>query len=324
MIRFRFRPGGSSGGAQALPPTVSPAGTYKPAYVPWFGINTGGYSAADDPDVELPPIPVEWIIAPTNAQPGQCPSAAATMGSFGAAAAIVALGLLVLGRRTVVHKLTFGWLGTRHGKGVFFTWALSVSLHILSNLLVSAIVVTSDGYERLSLVTVFALYASRPSFSMAVMVIARFVGFKAKPDAEEARRHASLYGNKLETKNVGEFVYVDSYITSAIAEVVLRILAAVFVSVTWARFPDKVIKAHMKPVITYMQIAPFLVLLGFVCAPIWHREPHWRRLRIRVTFAVLCLPVLASFVTASWLYWSYFLELPGSLYVSQVPGRVQL
>ncbi|EQB59101.1 hypothetical protein CGLO_00558 [Colletotrichum gloeosporioides Cg-14] len=64
-----------------------------------------------------------------------------------------------------------------------------------------------------------------------------------------------------------EYVYLDSYRSTFIAEMVLNIIAAVFVGDTWKRFPNEDIKKHMKFQVSSMCYAPIVLAVTAVWCP---------------------------------------------------------
>jgi nitroreductase len=117
-----------------------------------------------------------------------------------------------------------------------------------------------------------------------------------------------------------EWIYTDSYIATAISEFFVQLISAVFVGVTWRRFPNEVIRDHMKARVNCLLAAPAMAFLGWFMVPIWNNrnsfairgsEPGWVGVTI---YAVLYLGVVGLMTYgASWYYWTGFLNLPGSL-----------
>lgn len=288
--------GGSGGGAVAVPSVKTyEAGTYSPALGVWRGINHGSYYT-DGSDTVLPPIPVEWIISPYGQIEPDCPSANATLGTFAAAALLPVLILTVFGCRPIVSKLTKGLLGKKGGNGIYFTWMLGVSINLIGNYISTVVVTGTRGYEHLSRGTVFALYTSRPSLTMTTMALLRILVLRRCKDGGD-----------------GEYVYTESYISSAIGELLLQIIAAAFVGTTWKRFPNEPIKDHMSGALVYMEIVPVITLICLMVVPFWHRNPKAREARDRCVYAIIAVFFFTTVITASWVYWIMFLDLPGSL-----------
>lgn len=121
----------------------------------------------------LPPIPIEWIIAPLNATATQCPTSAATLRTFGVTNAVVVVLAIITGCRPLVQKLTRGLLGSRGGSSVKYMWMLSLAPQLLANLSLSLLITKTPGYGHLSLLNVFALYSARPRVSLIMLALLR-------------------------------------------------------------------------------------------------------------------------------------------------------
>ncbi|KAF5229249.1 hypothetical protein FAUST_10535 [Fusarium austroamericanum] len=289
--------GGGSSAKDAAAPSVMiyKAGTSSPAIGAWQGINQGSYDI-NGSDTVLPTIPLEWIISPNGTIKLSCPSANATLGTFGATALLPVLILTVFGCRPIVSKLTCGIFGKKGGKGIYFTWLLGVSINLIGNYIYTLVVTSTEGYEHLRRSTVFALYASRPSFTMTIMALLRILVLRrSKEDGD------------------GEYVYAESYISSVIGELSLQTIAAVFVGTTWKRFPNEPIKDYMGGSLIYMEIVPAITLVCLIVVPFWHRNSQVRAACDRVGYAIIAALFFTTVITASWVYWTKFLHLPGSL-----------
>jgi len=117
-----------------------------------------------------------------------------------------------------------------------------------------------------------------------------------------------------------EWVYTDSYVATSISEFFLQLVSAIFVGVTWRRFPNVPIRDHMKQSVNMMIAAPAIALLGWCFVPLWmSRNTGWANMN-NSGGAIICWVCLfvgfMGFFTygVSWLYWGRFLELPGSLW----------
>ncbi|KAF9877136.1 hypothetical protein CkaCkLH20_05402 [Colletotrichum karsti] len=108
-----------------------------------------------------------------------------------------------------------------------------------------------------------------------------------------------------------EDVYVDSYRSTLVAEILLYILSADFIGVTWGRFPNYKIRNYMTPKTTYMEIAPVIMTVAaLIAVPVYWRRSRdvgakWKRALAAMIARVwcgLCSPmgVLASLSLASW------------------------
>ncbi|RMZ76366.1 hypothetical protein DV738_g4991, partial [Chaetothyriales sp. CBS 135597] len=291
-----------------------PAGTDNindRSIAPFLGRNTGTYYPYwNGSDVELPPIPVEWIIAPVrySDQLDKCPTSADTIRAFVLADFIAIIIATVICCRPLLCKLSCGLLGAKSGgRGVYWTWIGSFALELLGNVISSLVVVRTDGYEQLSMINVFALYASRPRLKAWWVAILRILVV-------------------LEHEHEHEHPYVDGYIGSALAEQLLQIIAAAFIGTTWDAFPNEPIKEWMHGSLIYMMVVPGITLITILLVvPIWRRNCEAWRLHVdnKGDPALLCVRIfitcIAAFFfiviyTAPWIYWTKFLKLPGSLW----------
>jgi len=168
-----------------VPPEVrdagaEPAGWFTPDIVPYLGRNTGFYprnGASGNDTINLPPIPLEWIVSPQNItrSSNECPTAEGTIRAFVAANLIAALILIVTAFRPFLYRSTLHVFGKRGGRGVYWTWILWFGLHLLGNLGASLVVVNTLGYGHLELARIFALYASKPNLKPWWLAILRTV-----------------------------------------------------------------------------------------------------------------------------------------------------
>jgi hypothetical protein len=337
-----------------------PAGDVAPdpEFTLYLGTNTGPYKMADNGSVILPPIPIEWIISPQNVTVGQCPSRTDNLQLFGITNVIVLALALVLGCRPLLRYITRGLFGRPSKKSWIWSWIISCGLQVASNAIVSHLVVTTPGYEHLSMVNVFALYSSRPRINQLWMAILRLVvgpiylrGYlaflrpttkvKTPPTQDQGtavplkpaalRYQYDEYRNwhsraevqevqitEFENVSEPEWVYTDSYVTTCIAELILHLISAVFIGVTWRRFPNVPIREFMKTDVNLMIAAPALALFSWVCVPIWLRrnkgilEDPNPLICLSLFIFILVIPAVFTYGVA-WKYWGDFLQLPGSL-----------
>ncbi|WAO91770.1 Hypothetical protein NCS54_00925200 [Fusarium falciforme] len=305
-------PGGSSGGGGGVDslPGVSTAGDHYDRYNPWVGRNTGGYyrSNGNDTDIDLPPIPVEWIISPVRIHGGECPSGNGTVTSFVVSDLVSCVLMIILFYPPVLKRITCGLMGRTNKSAakksgdwkIWFGWMFPLSLELLGNIVNTAIVVNSEGYEHLAFRNVFALYSSRPRAKVWLFSLLRF------------------------SKYEGEYIFADSYIGISVAEVILHIVMASFIGVTWRRFPNDPIKEWMKPLTTYMQVVPAILFLAVaLVVPIWRRSGHPSWFNASFWDIVLACFFFGTVYAAPWAYWAHFLELPGSLWVTLFQLRHQ-
>jgi hypothetical protein len=347
MVIIIYRPGGGATGPSAfsLAPR-RPAGevSSEPQFTLYLGTNSGPYQTTENGTVILPPIPIEWIIAPRNVTAGQCPTRANNLALFGITNAIAAALVLVLGCRPLVRFLTRGLLGQPSKYSPYWTWSLSFAMQVVSNVVVSHLIVSTPGYEHLSMLNVFALYSARPRLNQILTGLLRiFVGpisikgslaVSEKPKRtdelparsnsprfrydEYLRWQARQAGTSSDSPTV-EWIYTDSYVATSVGELFLQLVSAIFIGVTWRRFPNDPIREHMKDYVNFMLAAPVLTLVGWLFVPIWLRRSRglWRHesvLCLSLITAVFFMAVPGFFTYGvAWRYWDEFLTLPGSL-----------
>lgn len=361
-----------------------------PNFTLYLGTNTGPYQTADNGTLILPPIPIEWIVAPRNVTVAQCPSRSDNLELFGITNAIAATLVLLTGCRPLVRFLTRGWLGNPSKYSALWTWTIAFAFQISSNAVISHLIVRTPGYEHLSMLNVFALYSSRPRLNQTWAALLRLLvgpiylrgrlAFLAQSEKKDKRVDASQNekgvtslkekisavfrknkattalgknkkGTALEQGRSGygydeylrwrtaqakfypelatrtlrrddgpEYVYTDSYVATSISEFFLQLVSAIFIGITWRRFPNEAIREHMKSNVNCMLAAPALSLFSWVLVPIWlKRDVRWLRDDDHPRVAALGRAILVLFVTGiftygvAWRYWSDFLKLPGSL-----------
>lgn len=261
-------------------------------------------------------------------------------------AIIFTLILTFTGRQTVVQRLTCGKMGKRGGKGVFYHgWILGLALTLIGNACVAVFITENEGYGHLRLDIVFALLSCRPTLSLPWAAFLRIVGWRSdgppqttrhgnpRADAETqpvtvsefhgekpvgaaailARPDAEPPAEAAPTAPAGEYVYVNEYISTAIAQLIIQIIASVFIGVTWSRFPNEPIKQYMDGVLIYMELLPLFIAIGMLIVPFWRLDPRWLPRRSRLKYAGFAMVFYVLIITAPWVYWTYFLSLPGSL-----------
>lgn len=198
IIIWEWESSGSSSSSPRPPPfevvPKAPAGQRdtRPQFSIYMGVNTGPYNTTENGTLILPPIPIEWIVAPrltnlTSTSPGNgnsseaaqfdvtCPTRSDNLRLFGVTNAIVAALVLVIGCRPLIRILTGGLLGQPTKWSKYWTWVISMALTVGSNALVSKLIVDTPGYEHLSMLNVFALYSSRPRINQIWTGVLRLI-----------------------------------------------------------------------------------------------------------------------------------------------------
>lgn len=384
------RPSGPSPYDTAIKRPAGQVGT-EPQFVFYLGTNTGPYQTFDNGTIVLPPVPIEWIVAPLNVTDGQCPSRSDNLRLFGVTNVIVMALALLTGCRPLLRWLTRGLLWKPSRYSAFWTWTIAFAFQIGSNAVISHLVVTTPGYQHLGMLNVFALYASRPRVNQIWMgslrsvvgpvhLTGRLAFLRPREKKEEGEKKQAKPGQKQEKKQAGEkddtkanakklrdlkqtytyfydeyinwraaqttdqqpaaeiipcssrtvshadddgngeWVYTDSYVATSVSEFCLQLVSAIFVGVTWRRFPNAPIREHMQRYVNMVTASPALALAGWLFVPVWTpRNEGWANMRGGATGAVaswvwLFLGLTGFFTYGvSWLYWGKFLDLPGSL-----------
>lgn len=234
----------------------------EPVYRPGFGTYDPNDPSNKTAYADLPPVPVEWIIVPLNRTAAQCPSREATIRTFAFTNAVVALFAIVFGCRPLLHKLTRGVLGKRGGNSIKYMWIVSLAVQLLANLSVSLLIRRTPGYEPLSLLNIFALYSARLRVSLISLALLRiFVGVNLRRLTKSMKYIEEF-----------EFVYADSYISSVLTELCMEMFAAIFIGVTWNRFPNQLIKKYMSVWYTATEGLPGATFFGIAFfVPFYHR-----------------------------------------------------
>ncbi|KAK0672639.1 hypothetical protein QBC41DRAFT_379399 [Cercophora samala] len=221
-------------------------------------------------------------------------------------------------------------------------------LQVAGNVGAALLVVRTDGYEHLEFLKVFALYLSRPrvkAWWLAILRTSFSVGGRRFPDGNKRLIKEQEEENEkisLEWETDGcrekEHIYVDAYISAAMVELMFQISAAVFIGVTWERFPNEVIKQYMQPPLRLMFAAPAVMLAAMLLGvPVWRitgetwgwrevvdRDPITaKKMRrrspdnmagIRLWWVIWGSLLYIPVYSAAWVYWTHFLTLPGALW----------
>ncbi|KAF2670083.1 hypothetical protein BT63DRAFT_412848 [Microthyrium microscopicum] len=109
-------------------------------------------------------LPWDWTIEPAaSAKPtAKCPSNANKIASFAVINIIVALSSLVLGRRTIVKKLTCGFFGHPGSPAWPFVAAFTVGTNILANAVNALMIARKAGWIAPPLGTLVLFWMARP------------------------------------------------------------------------------------------------------------------------------------------------------------------
>ncbi|KAK3332183.1 hypothetical protein B0T19DRAFT_473131 [Cercophora scortea] len=100
-----------------------------------------------------------------------CPSPESSLGVFAAVNIAMLLLTPILGRRTVVSKLTFGLLGKPHSQGWVFMGPLMAALQTAANAGNIALIKATPGYEDTDWKTLMMLWYTRPRLAWLVIFL---------------------------------------------------------------------------------------------------------------------------------------------------------
>jgi hypothetical protein len=134
----------------------------QPPTLETFGIQITDPETSSSPYLSVPP-----------SGPGLCPaSTSEKLGVFAAVNIVSAFLIPVLGRRTVVRKLTFGLGGTLGSRAWVFMGVLSACLHLCANLVNAYIIRSTPGYEHVPFVSLALLWCTRPRLAWLAVFLA--------------------------------------------------------------------------------------------------------------------------------------------------------
>jgi hypothetical protein len=182
-----------------------------PALVPWnwtvqaspqaamlstLGIQITDPATSSTPYLSIPP----W-------GPGTCASSTSEkLGVFAAVNIVSALLIPILGRRTVVRKLTFGIGGKLGSSGWPLMGVLSACLHVSSNLVNARIIRSVPGYEDVPFAALALLWCTRPRLSWLAVFLA--------------------------TREAEDGMYFNAAASAITTEAILQVLGAVYFGIT--------------------------------------------------------------------------------------------
>ncbi|KAM7212645.1 hypothetical protein V8F06_011973, partial [Rhypophila decipiens] len=129
-----------------------------------------------------------------------CPSPESNLGVFAAVNLAMLLLTPILGRRTVVAKLSFGVLGKAHSQGWILMGPITACMHTAANLINVALIRATPGYESASVAMLTMLWFTRPRLAWLVIALVVF-------QADEA-------------------MYLSCAATTLTAEILLQLLTA--------------------------------------------------------------------------------------------------
>ncbi|KAK3311937.1 hypothetical protein B0H66DRAFT_614190 [Apodospora peruviana] len=139
-------------------------------------------------------------LLPIGSEKVNCPSPESNLGVFAAVNLAMLLLTPILGRRTVVAKLSFGLLGKAHSQGWMLMGPVMACMHTAANLINVAVIRATPGYESTSIATLTMLWFTRPRLAWLVIALVVF-------QADEA-------------------MYLSCAATTLTAEILLQLLTA--------------------------------------------------------------------------------------------------
>jgi hypothetical protein len=150
---------------------------------------------------DLKPWP--WIIRNNNSiinKMPQCPTPETNLGVFAATNVAMLLLTPILGRRTVVQKLTFGLLGKAHSQTWLYMGPFMAGLQLVANTINAVLIKSTPGYSDVSVGNLLLLWCTRPRLAWLVIVLAPF--------------------------QASEVMYLSCAATTLTAEAILQLLSA--------------------------------------------------------------------------------------------------
>jgi len=107
-------------------------------------------------------LPWKWAVH--GGTGSKCPSSSEKLGAFAAINVAMALAVPLLGRRTIVNKITFGMLGRKDTATFMLLGPLGGVLHILSNMVNAFLVNKTSGLSSKQVAELIFLWDTRPRF----------------------------------------------------------------------------------------------------------------------------------------------------------------
>ena len=185
----------------------------QPATLATIGIQVTDPSMSSEPYLSIPP-----------SGPGVCnTSTSEKLGVFAAVNIVSALLLPVLGRRTVVNKLTFGLFGRPGSRGWPVSGVFSAALNVFANLANAYVIRKTPGYESVPFGALALLWCTRPRLAWLAV-------FLATIQAEEG-------------------MYLNCAASAITSEAILQILGAVYfgISANYGRKKRFYYVGHLDP-----------------------------------------------------------------------------
>jgi hypothetical protein len=117
-------------------------------------------------------LPWPWRIEPVASSAHKCPSRASVLLTYLAVNCLIALLGVGLSHRTVINKLSCGWLGRDRSKSWMWIWIVQLGLHFGADFIVAYITTHAPGYNYETSPKTWDLalfYASRPRMAWILL-----------------------------------------------------------------------------------------------------------------------------------------------------------
>ena len=120
-------------------------------------------------------LPWTWQLASDSFLSGtsqpHCPSASSKLLAFAAVNIAMFLLIPIIGRRTVIKKLSFGFFGRQESRRWYYTGPLAVGLHLASNAVNASIIKSTVGFEDTSIKDLTFFWCTRPRLAWLVVAL---------------------------------------------------------------------------------------------------------------------------------------------------------
>ncbi|KAI9771829.1 MAG: hypothetical protein M1840_001599 [Geoglossum simile] len=104
-----------------------------------------------------------WQLSPIHPDlVRSCPSHAFTLGTFALVNGLTLIAIPIIGRRTIIRKITGGLMGNPHSKLWIFTSVFGVALHLVSNYINAYIIKRTPGFGGVSIGDLVLVWCTRP------------------------------------------------------------------------------------------------------------------------------------------------------------------
>ncbi|KAH8683077.1 hypothetical protein BGZ60DRAFT_524415 [Tricladium varicosporioides] len=119
-------------------------------------------------------LPWSWELASdlhSGSSSAQCPSASGKLLVFAAVNIAMFLLLPVIGRRTVIKKLSCGVFGQKEIQRWYYTGPIGAGLHLASNAINAAIIKGTPGFDKTSIKDLTLFWCTRPRLSWLIAAL---------------------------------------------------------------------------------------------------------------------------------------------------------